>query len=91
MNITNDYNSLRRERVIVRQQHRKDSSCHRRVGVSELVRWRVDWLPKEQMLRLCTNYYTSVFVLMVYCAVQCPCQFQMQLALLRKHAVKRFT
>ena len=27
MNITNDYNSLRRERVIVRQQHRKDSSC----------------------------------------------------------------
>ena len=29
---------------------------------------------KEQMLRLYTNYYTSVFVLMVYCAVQCPCQ-----------------
>ena len=27
VNITNDYNSLRRERVIVRQQHRKDSSC----------------------------------------------------------------
>ena len=46
---------------------------------------------KEQMLRLYTNYYTSVFVLMVYCAVQCPCQFQMQSALLQKHAVKRFT
>ena len=39
---------------------------------------------KEQMLRLYTNYYTSVFVLMVYCAVQCPCQFQMQFALLQK-------
>ena len=27
-NITNDYNSLRHERdIIVRQQHRKDSSC----------------------------------------------------------------
>ena len=46
---------------------------------------------KEQMLRLYTNYYTSVFVLMVYCAVQCPCQFQMQFAFLRKHDVKRFT
>ena len=46
---------------------------------------------KEQMLRLYTNCYTSVLVLMEYCAVQCPCQFQMQFALLQKHDIKRFT
>ena len=45
---------------------------------------------KAQMLRLYTNCYTSVLVLMVYCAVQCPCQFQMQFALLQKHDIKRF-
>ena len=27
VNISNDYNSFRREQVIVWQQHRKDSSC----------------------------------------------------------------
>ena len=59
MNITNDYNSLRREQVIVQQQHREDSSCQ------SLRFLKKTWLSRQDLklkaiLFICNKVYKDL-------------------------------